>query len=166
MASETKTPFQRAIAELASAFETATRDGGGKYTRLRDGHPEWMRDAVYAAHEAIGGRLPSDWAYASCSAIVDTMTGYDADDADGMRDNEAEICDGLVDVYNADRVKWLADHLDNAALCDEAAEESGTGVVAMFDLIGQGQYLGLTRMFGALIDACDERATEIEASDE
>lgn len=166
MASETKTPFQRAVAEFAGAWETAKRDSGDTFYRVKDRAANaWVTEAVKAAHFAIDGRLPDDWIYQHASLIADAMEGYSADDADGMREHEHEICDGLVDVYNHDRYRWLASHNGNADLCDEANAEVGTPQASLADRVGMGQFLALTRIFASVIEACDERATEIEDED-
>lgn len=162
MATEDKTPFRRALAEFSAACETAKRDDGKSFVSLRDGSPQWMTDAIHAAHNAIDGRLPNDWIYEACESVASTMDGYSADDADGMRENDHEICDGLVDVYNSARLAWLADHLGNADLCDEACRELGSPDADTFDRIGLGQFMAYTRIFNALIDAFTERADEIE----
>lgn len=166
MATEQKTPFRRALAEFSAAWMTDKRDDGKSFSRLKDGSPQWMTDAIHAAHDAIDGRLPNDWIYEACESIASTMDGYGADDADGMRDNEHEICDGLVDVYNSARLAWLADHLGNADLCDEACRDLGSPNADTFDRIGLGQFLAYTRVFGALCDAFTERGEEIESEDD
>lgn len=166
MASETKTPFQRAVAEFASAWETAKRDSGDTFYRVKDRAANaWVTEAVKSAHFAIDGRLPDDWIYQHASLIADAMEGYSADDADGMRENDHEICDGLVDVYNSDRYKWLASHNGNAAICDEACEELGQTDADTTERIGLGQFHMLRAIFNAVIEACDERASEIEDED-
>ena len=162
MASETKTPFQRAVAEFAGAWETEKRDSGETFYRVKDRAAHaWVTEAVKAAHFAIDGRLPDDWIYEHAARIADVMTGYGADDADGMRENDHEICDGLVDIYNSERSRWLASHGGNPALCDEACEELGVERADTMERIGYGQFLALTRIFNAVIEACDERAGDL-----
>lgn len=166
MASDTKTPFKRAVAEFSAAWETSKRDSGAEFYRVKDRESSaWVTEAVKAAHFAIDGRLPDDWIYEHAKRIADAMEGYGADDADSMRENDHEICDGLVDVYNSDRYTWLASHNGNAALCDEACEELGNTEADTTERIGLGQFLMLTRIFAAVIEACDERATEIDGDD-
>ena len=159
-----KTPFQRIMGEFADAFVTDTRNDGQSFHKLADASPRWMTDAIHAAHDAIGGRLPNDWTYAACATIAEQFSS--ATDAESARgDALTEICDGLVDIYNADRLRWLADHLDNAGLCDEAREEREVPEDAdMFDRIAAGQMLAYERIAHAIVTAIDERATEDDES--
>lgn len=48
-------------------FETAQRPNGSPYVRLRDTAPDWIRNAVYRAHD---GEAPNDWRYATAARIV------------------------------------------------------------------------------------------------
>lgn len=169
-----KTTFQKVLAELANAFETRTRtrtrDDGTTYTCLKDDAPAWLAGyagttVMHDIHAAVDDRFPDDWIYASIAGMADTMTGYDAADADDMRENVHEIADGMVDVYNCDRSAWLAMNLNNAALCDEACSELGCDPDAgMFTRIGLGQYLALTRIGEAIISACESEADERDAA--
>jgi len=110
---------------LADAFETAKRDNGDEFVRLREGSPEWMQEAIFAAH-GDGDMLPNDWSYRLCSSMADGIAEaleYDAD-AD-LDDALHEIADGAVPVYTGQRLDWLASHLHRMGMVDEAIEEAG-----------------------------------------
>jgi hypothetical protein len=70
-----------------------------------------------------------------------------------------EIADRLVDVYNQDRVNWLALHLNNSLLCDEAKavrrSKIGGNTPDMFAAIGLGQYLAIDRIGRGVIAAVE-----------
>ena len=53
--------------------------------------------------------------------VTRMMTEYEAEQWD---DSVLEWCDGLVDVYNADRARWLALHLDFAGFVDPPTEDN------------------------------------------
>lgn len=59
--------FKSVMGELAASFVEDTRRDGSKFIRLRDGHPEWMRDAVREAH---GDAAPNDRHYAACRDVA------------------------------------------------------------------------------------------------
>ena len=172
--SKTESMFLRVAKEFASAFETAKRDSSGEtFWRLKDDAPEWMRgDAgrqiMFAIHGAMDGtddpRLPSDWVYEHTSRIADELVQREPDGEDDAREPAMEIADSLVDVYNADRARWLGDHLGNAALVDEACTDLGVGAdEGIYERIAKGQYLALERIANAVIDAI---AAEAETRDE
>ena len=141
--------------EFAEAFITDKRDDGKKFTKLRDGSPQWMTDAVHAAH---GDIMPDDWIFDQCDSIARSLTEYEPE---RWEDAAHDIADGLVDVYNNDRARWLAIHLDFGAIVDEAVEELGCEG-GIYDRIGIGQYRFLSSMVGALVNAITEEAERRE----
>lgn len=153
----TKTMFQRVAEELNNAFESDTRDDGSTFYKLKDDRPEWLQgsDVMMAVHSALDDRLPDDWVYETAYYLAEQIS--DCDDADEARDKTGEWADSLVDVYNHDRLKWLGMHLNNAFLCDDAAEEFGPAEDT-FSHIGRGQYLAIDRIAHALIEQIEEEA--------
>jgi hypothetical protein len=159
----TTATFSTVLAEMAEAFEQSKRDDGKTFYKLKDDAPEWLKgsDVMLKIHSALDDRFPDDWVYETAWAIAENLTGYDDANADDANDQLHEVADGLVDVYNSDRARWLALHLNNALLCDEAAEESGTPIdVDMFSRIGAGQHLAIERIGYALITAVDAELDE------
>lgn len=110
--SNTQAPTQA----FAAAFETAKRDDGTSFVRLKDGSPDWMTDVCREAH---GGMLPDDMRYKMIREVVDIMT--ETEDEDEQR----EALDGLVDVSYYNLAQWLASGTSRFGYCDEAAEEFG-----------------------------------------
>lgn len=160
------THFRTVIEELSGAFERDTRNDGATFYKLRDDAPDWIdSDTMHAVHAALDERLPCDWVYETAMYVADAFTGYDCDDADELRDRIGEIADGLVDVYNADRLRWLAANLYNAAIVDEACEELGGSDADTFTRIGYGQYYAIERIACALLEAASDEADERESSD-
>jgi hypothetical protein len=153
-------------------MECATDDGS---TRMRheDGatflyvRADLLAAPALACHAALDDRFPDDWVYEQMSCIADNLCDRDVEDRDKADEAMDEIADSLVDVYNADRVKWLASHLDNAALCDDAAKEFGWEQDrGIFGLIGMGQYLAIERIGNALIECVQTEAEDREHSSE
>jgi hypothetical protein len=139
---------------LQQAIKDYEEDHNLKFTKLKDDRAEWLKgDNKYRfmreLHEALDDRLPDDWVYQHASLIADRLTEYD--DADAAREAVAEIADSLVDVYNADRSKWLASHLNNAFLVDEACSELGWPD-DIFKAIGYGQYRALENIANKMIE--------------
>jgi hypothetical protein len=161
-----KSMFQVVMTELASAFETAKRTSSGEnFVRLkREGRPEWLSgsDVMREIHSAQDDRFPDDWTYAAIESLAGAFHDHDSDSERKAENDLYEIVDSLVDVYNHDRLMWLASHLANAAIVDEACEELGcTGDT--FDRIGVGQYEAYSRLGRGVIEAVK---TEAESRDE
>lgn len=152
--------FRAHASQLAAAFTTGKRHGTGEpYTFLRTGSPQWMADAVRAAHVACDGtescRLPCDWVYSVAAAAADYASGFES--AENAADDSAAFADGQVDVYTADALTWLAASAWNRALADEAVAEYGppaeTGTAGAEKLAQRGQLLGAERIYRAIVDA-------------
>lgn len=142
--------------QLAEAFTTDTRNDGATFYKLRDGSPQWMTDAIHAAH---GDILPMDWIYEHCSRMADNLNEYEPEQWD---DSVSEWADGLVDVYNADLARWLSLHLDFAEYVDNATQELGHSDRGIFGDIAMGQYSLLENIAYALIQAVREQAEDLE----
>lgn len=153
------TLFGRVLREFADAFTTTTRSDGSKAVVIKDSAPAWLQSytVMRAIHESIDDRLPDDWIFEETRGILGSLVDYEIDSLDGHEDKLSEIADGRIDVYNSDRSAWLASHLGNAALCDEAVSDGLVSADAdIFDRIGSGQYVAATRMIGAIMRVIDE----------
>lgn len=147
---------------LADAFERKTRDNGESFYCLADGRPDWMQEAMWAAH-GDGDMLPNDWTYRFAARMAEHIAEALAYGAHERFDIIAEGADSLVPVYNAERASWLASHLSRVGFVDDASEEYGTpsegGIMAM---IGRGIYFELEMIGNALWDAIEGEADEDE----
>lgn len=146
---------------FADAFITDKRADGVEFVRLADGSPEWMTEAVRAAHCDM---MPEDTRYSMIRECADALADRDADE---WEDSTGEIADGLVDVYNNARLTWLASNLHRAAYCDEAQDEGlVSDKASMFDRIGVGQYMEYDEILRELVQAFQDRADEEEETDD
>jgi hypothetical protein len=147
----TYTTIQDAAAALFAAFVSAKRDNGDTFYKLADGSPEWMTDAVHAAH---GDMMPDDWRYACIRGLCSSIA-----DSSDPEDERGEIVDGEVDVYNAALVAWLGSNLWRGAYCDDAMQELGAPS-SVWDLLRQGQYQEADETFGLLVAALEGEVSE------
>ena len=148
----TYTTIQEAAAALFNAFVSDKRHvTGDKFYKLADGSPEWMGDAVMAAH---GDMMPDDWRYACIRGLCSSIA-----DSSDLDDERGEIVDGEVDVYNAALVAWLGSNLWRGSYCDDAMQELGTPS-SVWDLLRQGQYQEADETFGLLVAALEGEGSE------
>jgi hypothetical protein len=150
------------IDEIAGAaydsFESATAHDGHTFYRIKDGSPDWIKEAVHAAH---GTYLPNDWVY---EAAMDAFSAiHDAGDGSDLEEVRTEFADNA-DVYSADLGKWLDDFPGARSACAEAVEEFGASEDAgdVDKLLQMGQYVARDAIFSAILEAVEEQADEEE----
>ena len=163
------TLFAKVMKEFADAFVTDKRNDGKTFYKLKDGVndngvPDWLSGdngttVMREIHQALDSRMPDDWVYEAVSHIADAFESSGVDNEDDAREQTHEIADGLVDVYNSDRLQWLASHLLNVDIVDEACKEMGCDNDAgIIDRIGVGQYYAYERLANAVIEAVKSEA--------
>lgn len=112
------------LAQIASQFNDAIiqnqRADGTRYYALKDGAPEWMRDAVREAHDE-GDMLPNDISY----SMIDDVAGVLAEtDPDEWMDVLGERCGDLAEQYG-NETAWLASHSRRVGFVEDAVAEFG-----------------------------------------
>jgi len=157
-----QTPLQIAAMELAAGFMTAKRDNGESFIKTVDGAADWIGDAAQSAH---GDMMPDDTRYRMIGDIADAIgeaLRYNAD-AD-LDDERGEIVDDVPSVYHGARFAWLASHNNRADYCDQAREEGRIADDAsLSDRIAAGWCEEADEIYGALLEALNDRADEIQA---
>jgi hypothetical protein len=133
-------------------FEKSHRPGGELYTRLREDAPDWLRDAVYEAHD---GEIPNDWRYDICSALWDEITD------EGNGGMEAwEHSSGLADVYTGRLLDWLTP--GRLHYIDTVLEEWNE-IKSFSTILPIAQSYAIDRMAIILVDAYNDNETEVAA---
>ena len=131
---------QDEIQTFANMFEYRER-GDTRIVVLKDEAPEWCSKLVREIH---GDMLPDDWKYLHIYLMADGIA------EDGFQD-EHEVAESLVDVYNSALTDWLASHGARQGYCDEADEQGLVAETAdIIKRIQMGQYLELLEIYQAL----------------
>jgi hypothetical protein len=150
---------------LADAFERKTRDNGESFYCLKDGAPDWMQDALHAAHDG-GDMMPNDWSYSLAHDMAHHIAeALEYDAAQDAFDIIAEGADSLVPAYNGPRIYWLASHLSRLAFVEEALSDAGGALPkdgGLMAAIGWGMNYELLMIGRALFDAIEGEADEDE----
>jgi hypothetical protein len=138
--------------EAYDSIETATREDGTSYVRVKDDAPEWVRDL---AHKAHGDMLPDDWRYDTIhSALLDIAQ---ADEDEDLNDLGSEFADEA-DIYNSDLVKWVGSHGSRAGYVDEVIAEFGDVGRDFYHILRMGQYMERGEVFGLVLQVLAEQA--------
>ena len=102
--------------------------------------------------------MPNNWRY---QIIFDLLHNFVHEYTDESRENDVitddlhdhlnEIADGLVDVYNTDRAKWLADDVSRGCI-DLKNLDMDEPNMTIFDLIGKAQYEAIYSMGNQILN--------------
>jgi hypothetical protein len=149
--------------KLASYFTTVERVTPN--TRLQvwcltDAAPQWLRDAVYAAHYD-GKDLPNDWIYSEvrdvCLAIDDEQ--FDANE-DYRQDHGQihEYADAAVDIYTRGLYQWQADmcQTDTYAYAEERLADMGSDDAKGEKRVAMLQYCAIEYIAETVVNAWAE----------
>ncbi len=121
--------------ELKKFLDAFTNDPCSN-VQLKEDQKEKYQDFVRELHD---DEMPNNWRYQIIFDLLHNFVNeYDQDDLEGYLH---EIADSLVDVYNTDRAKWLAEDINRG--CIEIDTKSKTSI---FELIGIAQYEAIYSM--------------------
>ena len=113
-----------------------------------DAVPQWFTDLCHRAH---GGMMPDDWRY---EFIQDALGAIE----DGAGEDRLDL-DALYP-YTADRLSWLASHLDRPGYCDEAAADAGGPPADILAFVAWGMDRELREVFDRVRSELEEMARE------
>ena len=137
------------IQELArEASGYLRRDAARDILLPADGAPQWFTDLCHHAH---GDMMPDDWRY---EFIQDALGALE----DGAGEDRLDL-DGLYP-YTADRLNWLASHLDRPGYCDEAAADAGGPPADILAFVARGMDRELREVFGLVRTKLEEIAED------
>jgi hypothetical protein len=139
------------LAAEASAF--LRRDPGRDILLPVDDAPGWFTGLCRHAH---GPLMPDDWRY---EFVQDALGAL----ADGADEDRLDL-DGLYP-YTADRLDWLASHLERAGYCDEAAEDAGGPPADILAFVALGMSRELWEVYELVRERLEELAEEEDDED-
>ena len=121
------------IEQLRKFYDAFIIEPSG-HIQLKEDQKETYQDFVRELHD---DELPNNWRY---TIITDLLQNFVNEyEQDQLEDSLSEIADSLVDVYNVDRARWLADDVSRGCI-DLKNLNIDEPNMTIFDLIGQAQY--------------------------
>lgn len=146
--------------EAAQWMERATRDDGTEYRRFKDGHPEWLQDLAYAAHDN-GDIWADDWRYEFIEEALDALT-----DADPDADPEEVLYEIEPDTYTSSLTRWLDSRNSRVYYLTEVLEEFGSEGMDGFQLLALAQRQEKQETASQVLAFIMERAEELENTED
>ena len=108
---------------------------------LKEDQKEKYQDFVRELHD---DELPNNWRYEIITDLLQNFVNeYDQDD---LEDVLHEITDSLVDVYNADLIKWVSDDISRGCFTIGDLDCVDNPSLNTFDLIRKSQYNAIHSM--------------------
>lgn len=132
--------------------------GAHSARKLTDDAPEWLRNAILAAH-SDGADLPRDWIYEECEAACCRIDDGVDDDGEWIHKH----ADSRVDVYTRQLYDWAAVmcHSTVYALAKDRAEDYGAeGSLDPERVIAFIQYCAIAQIAETIFQAWKGRDDE------
>lgn len=154
------------------AFERADRGSAAEHTltfvRTKDDAPQWVKDAVKAAHQASGELyLPCDWIYDTAREAFGFIAELETEGIDveeTLSDAQAGFSENA-DVSSADLENWLSDYPGARGAIREAERQGLFSTPGELDgMLMVGQYFARGEIFAAIAKHVREQADESEES--
>ena len=123
--------------------------------QLKEDQKEKYQEFVRELHD---DEMPNNWRYQIIFDLLHTFVNEYTDGSrednvitDDLHDHLNEIADGLVDVYNLDRARWLSDDINRGCI-DLKNLNIDEPNMTIFDLIGQAQYEAIYSMGSQILN--------------
>ena len=111
------------------------------HIELKEDQKESYQDFVRELHD---DEMPNNWRY---QIIFDLLHNFVNEyEQDQLEDCLSEIADSLVDVYNADLIKWVSDDISRGCFTLGDLELTDDPSINTFDLIRRSQYNAIYSM--------------------
>lgn len=119
---------------------------------LRDDRPQWLLDAVYAAHD---DKSPDDWVYAQCrEACIAIDEGKFV--GEEWQDELFSFAEAQVDIYTVDRFQWAAKFCLSGLFASAEEEARDAGLMEGADVaktLGILQHYVIERITSTIVEA-------------
>lgn len=142
------------LAEYALKFFKTTQRGEETIWVLKDRHPTWIYDMVYAVHDK-GQWMPDDYKY---EYVADTLHAL----SEGQ-DPEEGVFEIEPDVYTSALQKWLTSHAYRSTYVDDAVRALGYPEEGGLDrALMMGQVAEKEEVWRRVVQALEDRLEAIE----
>lgn len=147
------------IQELAriayDSIESAERQNGGSFLRVKDDAPDWVTDLIRDAAHDRAHVLPSDERYSIAADALESI-------ADGATPDDWDSIEG--DCYTSDLIAWLSEPGAIDA-CDDVLAE-GLGLESLTAIIQYAQGRQKEAIRQSIYDWLESADVEVEAEAE
>lgn len=152
------TRFTLALSQLLSSFEVSSRENGSSFLRLSSGSPEWMSDAVMAAHD---GELPNDSRYELIRDCLQALSEDGVESQEEALEASLQLSLDLVPTFNGDLLQWFSELPRRLGDCDEALNQERVSQLTAYEVLSRGFRLAAEEVISSLADSLEDAADSI-----
>ena len=140
------------LQRLCAAFTT---ENPRRVVTLSSAAPDGLLDVIRDEGHDGARALPCDWTYSAFRDACSALAEY----GDPDEDTVVECADGLVDVYDHDRLAWMTAYHGAAEACDDARRDYPGGDT--IETIGYAQ----CRVYQAICSALLRYVADLDEGD-
>jgi hypothetical protein len=145
--------FNFASRLLSSSFVAGERGNGSRFYYLSDSAPDWCSAVVMAAHD---NELPNDSRYELIRDAAVALADRSFDSAEDAQEAVWELSSDLLPGSYSDLLFWFSDQPSRLSDCDDAAEENGSSLSSVIELLELGHRRASESVLSLLIAEIEE----------
>ena len=150
--------FALAISQLLSSFKESSRTDGSKYLTLSAGSPDWMSEAIMAAHH---GELPNDSRYQLIRDCLQALSDDGVENLQEALDDSYELARDLVPLCTGELLQWFSFLPCRLGDCDEALNQSRVSELTTYEILSEGFRLAAEEVISSLADSLEDAADSL-----
>jgi len=150
--------FALAISQLLSSFKESSRTDGSKYLILSAGSPDWMSEAIMAAHH---GELPNDSRYQLIRDCLQALFDDGVESQEEALDASYELARDLVPLCTGELLQWFSFLPGRLGDCDEVLSQGRVSELASYEILSQGFRLAAEEVISSLADSLEDAADSL-----
>lgn len=152
------TRFSLALSQLLSSFERSSRASGSEFWKLKPGSPQWMTDALMAAHDE---ELPNDSRYDLIRCCLQALSDDGVESQEEALEASLELSLDLVPIHTGDLLRWFSEMPRRLGDCDEALDQGRVSELTSYEMLSEGFRLAAEEVISSLADSLEDAADSL-----
>lgn len=152
------TRFSLALSQLLSSFERASRPDGSSHLRLSSGSPQWMTDAVMAAHDE---ELPNDSRYELIRDCLQALSDDGVESLEEALEASLELSRDLAPTLTGELLQWFSDMPRRLGDCDEALAQERVLELNSYEILSKGFRIAAEEVISSLADSLEDASDSL-----
>lgn len=150
--------FALALSQLLSSFKRSSRSDGSHHWILAPSSPEWMSEAVLAAHDE---ELPNDSRYELIRDCLQALSDDGAESQEEALEASLELSRDLVPTFTGDLLQWFSGMPRRLGDCDEALDQGRVLELNSYEILSEGFRLAAEEVISSLADSLEDAADSL-----